>query len=228
MPIVKKTTAYKQTTKRTAKGASPKKKPALKKIRAKKSTPEKKAAQKTVLFLHSAGPQGPGQGSSGFVSHLKRELGPGFSILHPKMPKPQAPDYGPWKAMLKKVLSGLKGEVILIGHSLGGSVLLKYLSEEKVKIRIPALFLVATPFWGEKGWEYDMFRLRDGFAEKIPSIPFVFLYHSRKDEIVEFRHLKRYADELPKALLRPLPGNVHVFDEKGLSDLVADLKAIDG
>ena len=215
MPTVKKPTALKKTAK-----------PTVKKI-VKGAGPKKKTAQKkTVLFLHSAGPQGPGQGSSGFVRHLKKELGSGFSILAPKMPKPQAPDYGPWKAMLKKILSGLKGEVILIGHSLGGSVLLKYLSEEKVKVRIPALFLAATPFWGEKGWEYDMFRLQDGFAKKLPAIPFIFLYHSRKDEVVEFRHLKRYADELPKALLRPIAGSEHVFDEAGLPELVADLKAI--
>jgi uncharacterized protein len=192
----------------------------------KKTLPKRTTPKKTVLFLHSAGPQGPGQGSSGLVGHLKKELGAGFSILAPKMPKPQAPDYGPWKAKLAKILSGLKGDVILIGHSLGGSVLLKYLSEEKVKIRIPALFLAATPFWGEKGWEYDVFRLRDGFAKKLPAIPFIFIYHSRKDEVVEFRHLKRYTDELPKALLRPIPGNSHVFDEAGLPELIADLKAI--
>lgn len=210
--------------------------PALKKTAPKKSAPKKPpgkkpaakkpSAKKTVLFLHSAGPQGPGQGSSEFVRYLKRELGSGFSVLAPKLPRPQAPDYGPWKAKLAAILSGMKGDVILIGHSLGGSVLLKYLSEEKVKIRIPALFLAATPFWGEKGWEYDMFRLQDGFAKKLPAIPFIFLYHSRKDEVVEFRHLKRYADKLPKALLRPISGNSHVFDEAGLPEMVADLKAI--
>jgi serine hydrolase len=223
MPTIKKSTAHKKTAKRVAKKTAKK---TAKKIMKGASPKKKTAPKKTILFLHSAGPQGPGQGSSGFVGHLKKELGSGFSILAPKMPKPQAPDYGLWKAMLKKILSGLKGDVILIGHSLGGSVLLKYLSEEKVKIRIPALFLAATPFWGEKGWEYDVFRLQDGFAKKLPAIPFIFLYHSRKDEVVEFRHLKRYADELPKALLRPIAGSEHVFDEKGLPELVADLKAI--
>ncbi len=218
MPTVKKPTARNKTPARS--------KPAARIKPTTRNKTAKKAAKKTVLFLHSAGPQGPGQGSRGFVSHLKKELGSGFSILAPKMPKPQAPDYGPWKAMLKKILSGLKGDVILIGHSLGGSVLLKYLSEEKVKVRIPALFLAATPFWGEKGWEYDMFRLQDGFAKKLPAIPFIFLYHSRKDEVVEFRHFKRYAAELPKALLRPIAGSEHVFDEAGLPELVADIKAI--
>jgi hypothetical protein len=71
-----------------------------------------------------------------------------------------------------------------------------------------------------------MFRLQDGFAKKLPPIPFIFLYHSRKDEVVEFRHLKLYADKLPKALLRPISGNSHVFDEAGLPEMVADLKAI--
>nr|WP_235788441.1 alpha/beta hydrolase [Salipaludibacillus sp. CUR1] len=45
------------------------------------------------------------------------------------MPNPENPEYILWKKQLEKELDKLNGDVILVGHSLGGSVLLKYLSE---------------------------------------------------------------------------------------------------
>src|SRR5687767_8026656 len=95
MPALKKTDPKK---------SAPKKRP-VKKTAAKKPAVKKPTAKKTVLFLHSAGPQGPGQGSSEFVRHLKKELGPGYSVLAPKLPRPQDPDYAPWKAKLAATLS---------------------------------------------------------------------------------------------------------------------------
>jgi hypothetical protein len=44
---------------------------------------------------------------------------------------------------------------ILIGHSLGGSFLLKYVSEEKIGKTIAGIFLIATPYWGGAGWQYE-------------------------------------------------------------------------
>lgn len=175
-----------------------------------------------ILFLHSAGPQGPHQGSSDLIAYLKKGLGSVYQFTAPKLPRPEAPDYLRWKAKLAAVLKGMKGEVILIGHSLGGSVFLKYLSEEKVKIKISALFLAATPYWGEKGWEYEAFYLKDGFARSLPPIPKVVVYHSRKDPVVAFGHAKRYAAALPGATLRALKGDSHAF-EGGLPELLEDV-----
>ena len=78
--------------------------------------------KKQVFFLHSAGAQGPHEGSSDLVAWLKKELGTGYEIMHPIMPHPESPDYALWKAKLKKELPKLEGEIILIGHSIGGSV----------------------------------------------------------------------------------------------------------
>lgn len=85
---------------------------------------------KQVFFLHSAGAQGPHEGSSDLVAWLKDALGSECHVLHPKMPNPKEPDYQAWKAELRKELAKLSGEVTFVGHSLGGSVLLKYLAEE--------------------------------------------------------------------------------------------------
>jgi predicted alpha/beta hydrolase family esterase len=82
-----------------------------------------------ILFLHSAGAQGPNEGSSDLVAYLGRELGPKYRIASPIMPDPGHPSYKGWKTQLEKQLDMVDDEIILVGHSLGGSVLLKYFSE---------------------------------------------------------------------------------------------------
>jgi predicted alpha/beta hydrolase family esterase len=65
-----------------------------------------------------------------------------------------------WIVQLEKELSTLDGELILIGHSLGGSVLLKYLSEEDCHQSISGLYMIATPYWDKYGdWQNNEYTL---------------------------------------------------------------------
>src|ERR1700712_3766167 len=107
-----------------------------------------KNKQQEILFAHSAGPQyGPGKGSYDLVMYLKAKLPGEFDIRFPIIEKPSSPSYAKFKKMFALMFAKINGPVILIGHSLGGSTLLKYLSEEKPEISIAALFLVSTPHW---------------------------------------------------------------------------------
>lgn len=180
----------------------------------------------TIFFIHSAGPQGPGQGSSGFLSILKKSLGSGYEIRHPKMPDPGNPDYAPWRDRIAKEFAKLDEGSIIIGHSLGGSVLLKYFSEEKHDAKHLALFIVATPFWGLKGWEYDAFHLKRGFSKKLPRFGKIFLYRSLDDDVVTHEHLVRYAKTIPQALVREVDGLGHTFDTGECRELTRDLKSL--
>jgi len=148
-----------------------------------------------------------------------------YEILHPEMPHPDYPKYKAWKSSVKKAFVKLRDDVLLIGHSLGGSVLLKFLSEEAspVPVRIAGLFLIAAPYWGKKDWEVQEFALREDFAAKLPSIPVIHLYHSRGDEFVPSDHVKEYKKRLPQAGLHEFGGNDHIF-LSGLPELVQDVK----
>jgi predicted alpha/beta hydrolase family esterase len=101
--------------------------------------------KKQILFIHSAGPQGRGQGSSGLIQFLEKELGDVFDFIHPDMPDPENPTYKEWRSRLRLEFSGLRKDAILVGHSIGGSALLKFLSEEFVDGPFSGLFLVAAP-----------------------------------------------------------------------------------
>lgn len=179
--------------------------------------------KKDVLFIHSAGPQGHHEGSDYLVTYLRDTLGSGYRILLPEMPDPENPNYIAWKGKLKKELAAMEDSLILIGHSLGASVVLKYLSEESIQKSISGLFLIGAVYWGKKNWEVKEYILHKDFSLKIAHIPQVFLYHSKDDEVVPVTHLRYFAEKLPKARVREFDNRGHLFG-KGFPELVDDIK----
>lgn len=123
---------------------------------------------------------------------------------------------------LKKNWFALNSEMILIGHSLGGSILLKYLSEKKLDKPIAGIFLIVAPYWGAEDWQVDEYTLREGFTAKLPEVPRIFFYHSHDDDIVPFAHLALYAEKLPQATIRALDVGGHQFNND-LSEVASDI-----
>ena len=178
-----------------------------------------------VLFIHSAGSQSGGQGSSPFLNHLRDGLGSSYKVNAPKMPAPTTPSYERWKEELQKHLSSNKHPCILIGHSLGGSVLLKYLSEQSPDIHLDGIFIVAAPYWGSKDWQVEEFILRKNFAKAFPKDLRIFLYQSCDDEVAPVSHLTLYSDAIPEARIRRLDGGGHAF-KSGLFELIQDIRQL--
>ena len=177
-------------------------------------------ATRRVLFVHGAGGEAFGEDEPLFRS-LREALGPDFAVEYPEMPDGDAPEFGKWGARISRELSASDGEVILVGHSLGASTLLKYLSEEQIERPIAGLFLIATPFWGTKDWEAE-YALREDFPAALPEDMPIFLYHSRDDEWVPFAHLALYAERLPQATVRGFDGRGHQFGDD-LSEVAEDI-----
>jgi uncharacterized protein len=179
---------------------------------------------KQILFIHSAGPQDPGNGSSALIAHLKNSLNGHFNIIAPMMPDPEHPSYALWKMKLEKEFARADNDVVLIGHSLGGSVLLKYLSEEEVDKKIKALFVIASPFWGKENWRVKDYILDPDFGNKISNlVAQIYFYHSHDDELVPFDHLRQYQKRIPKAVIRAVNNGGHCFDKYDLSEFIADI-----
>jgi predicted alpha/beta hydrolase family esterase len=125
-------------------------------------------------------------------------------------------------------LTALNDPVLLLGHSVGASMLLKFLSENAVASIIGGIFLIATPFWGGDGWRYEGFTrlaLPEGFAARLPAGAPIFLYHSRDDEVVPFAHLGLYAQRLPQATIRELDGRRHQLNND-LSEVAEDIRGL--
>ncbi|MBV9733680.1 MAG: serine hydrolase family protein [Verrucomicrobia bacterium] len=180
-----------------------------------------------ILFIQGGG-AGAHSADESLVGYLRSVLGPSYEVRYPIMPNEEDPEYERWRIAITKELTVLTGDVILIGHSLGGSFLLKYLSEEKVETTIAGVFLIAAPYWGGNGWRYEGYErvgLREDFVSKLPQGVPLYLYHSRDDEIVPFAHLSLYAEKLPAAAIRVVEGRGHQF-ANNLCEIVADLTSL--
>jgi hypothetical protein len=140
------------------------------------------------------------------------------------MPDEDSPRSDAWKREILRLLEPLEGPVILVGHSLGGSILFKLLSEEPVSARIAGVFGIAVPDWGAQGWDVAEYALREGFASHLPDCPIV-LYHSRDDEIVSFDHLALYKAAAPQIITREADGRDHQYNED-LTDVAADIRRL--
>ncbi|MBD8015975.1 alpha/beta hydrolase [Microbacterium sp. APC 3898] len=177
-----------------------------------------------VLFIHSAGPQGEQEGSWGLVHYLRNELGTAYEVRAPAMPNPEDPKYENWKKRLKEEIASLGDGAVLVGHSIGGSALLKFLSEEEMGKSFAKLISVAAPFWGkDEDWQLEDFTLAEDFVSRNSLLPDVVLFHSIGDDTVPFKHLEKYMENLPSATIKQIPGNDHVFQE-GLQELVDEIR----
>lgn len=157
-----------------------------------------------VVFVHGAG-AGAHREDQRLVDDLAQELGPGFTITYPAMPDEEDPRFGPWGDLLAEVMPEPGGDLVLVGHSFGASVLLKTVAAAEVPDQIVGLFLLATPFWGGDGWRYEGFETLEVSPELASHLPEglpIFLYHCRDDEIVPFEHLDMFSRVLPQATPR--------------------------
>jgi predicted alpha/beta hydrolase family esterase len=180
--------------------------------------------KRQVLFIHGGG-QGAYEADKELAANLRDELGAAYDVRCPEMPDEESPEYEAWKEEIEQELATLDGEVILVGHSLGALILLKYVSEVKMGKPVAGLFLVATPYVGTGGWEFEEDALREDFAATLPLRLPVFLYHSHDDEVVPFAHLALYEAKLPQATIHEFDGRGHQFDND-LSEVARAIKSL--
>lgn len=179
-----------------------------------------------ILFVQGGG-EGAYAADRQLVASLRRTLGASYEIRYPRMPDEKDPAYEKWKPFIEKELAKLEGVAIVMGHSLGGSFLLKFLVEEKPRKKIAGIFLIATPYWGGNGWRYEGYErvaLPEDFDTRLPRGASVFIYHSRNDEIVPYAHMALYAEKLPQAQIRSLDRGHQLNND--VSEVTADIKTL--
>ena len=101
-----------------------------------------------VLFVQGGGNGVHDEWDNEIVDSLERELGPDYTVRYPRMPNEADPTYADWKAALKREFAGLDEGAILIGHSIGGTILIRTIADDPPKQTIGGIFLIAAPFVG--------------------------------------------------------------------------------
>ena len=177
-----------------------------------------------VLFIQGGG-EGAHKEDALLAASLQKALGSEYDVRYPQMPGESEPDMQTWKAKIARELDAQDGMVILVGHSMGASILLNYLSDQEVAKPISGLFLLAAPSWDKEKWNFDDLRLPGDLSAKLSRIPRIFLYHNRDDEIVPFSHLALHAARLPRAAIREGDRGGHQFSND-LANVAGDIRTV--
>ena len=114
-------------------------------------------------MIHGAGKPRRRQGRVYWEPLLGDTLGRGYRVLAPRMPRPEHPQYWTWARRIDELIRRTRRPV-LVGHSFGASVLLKYLAETVRRPTPAGLFLVAMPFWGP---DFPEFALPPDFGARL-------------------------------------------------------------
>jgi uncharacterized protein len=133
--------------------------------------------------------------------YLKDKLGKNFEIIKPRMPLQENAKYSDWKIYFERHIPLLGENLILIGNSLGGIFLAKYLSENKLPRKALLVYLICAPFDGTHSNE-DLvggFKLKTDFSLMEKNTKKLTMLFSADDECVPPYHAKKYREKLPNA-----------------------------
>ena len=179
-----------------------------------------------VLFVQGGGEGVHDRWDDKLVDSLREELGPAYEIRYPVMPNEADPQYSAWKPVLQRELAALAPGAIVVGHSVGATILVNLLAEWTPPVDLGAICLIAAPFIGAGGWESDEIEPRPDLAARLPREVPIFLYHGRTDDTVPFAHVELYARAVPRARVRRLEGRDHQLDNR-LSEVATDIRGLD-
>ena len=179
---------------------------------------------KQIIFFQGGGSKEDYEADGKLVASLQSNLGSRYSIHYPLLPNDETPDFGRIKQISHEIAASEDG-VILVAHSLGASMLLKCLSETKIKKQIAGVFLLATPFWnGSEDWVKAL-KLQRDFAKHLDNTIPMYFYHCRDDQEVPFDHLKTYKQHIPWATFREISTGGHQFNND-LTLVAKDIQSI--
>lgn len=182
-------------------------------------------AKRQVLFVQGGGKGTHDDWDSRLVESLRRELGRDYDVRYPRMPGEETPTYRTWKVALVRELESLPRDAILVGHSLGATILLGVLAERVAVAELAAIFLLAPPFVGKGGWPAEDLQIAAGLGAQLPDGVPVHIFHGLEDDVVPPAHLDLYAHAVPQAHVHRLPGRDHQLNNN-LHEVAAAIAAI--
>jgi len=117
------------------------------------------------------------------------------------MPLSDNAKYNDWKIYFERFFPYLRHNIILIGTSLGGIFLAKYLSEHKFPKKILSTYLICSPFDNTLHSE-DLvggFKLKSNLTLLEKNSRNLYLMFSRDDDVVPITHAEKFRKKLKNA-----------------------------
>jgi len=134
-------------------------------------------------------------------AYLDKKLKNDFQIIKPRMPRQDGAKYNEWAIHFKRFFPKLRNNIILIGKSLGGIFLAKYLSENKFPKKILSTYLVCPPFDNTLPTENLVggFKLKSDLSLLEKNSKNLYLLFSKNDPVVPPSQAEKYAAKLKNA-----------------------------
>ena len=165
-----------------------------------------------ILFIQGGGSGTHDDWDNKLVDSLARELGDAFEIRYPRMPGEDDPSYATWGPAIRREIAGLGDGATVVGHSVGGTLLLRTLAEQPPAGRPGAIVMLAAPFVGDGGWPDHEFEMPLDLGARLPQGVPVHLFHGLEDDTAPPEHARLYARLIPQAQVHLLPGRDHQMD----------------
>ncbi len=181
--------------------------------------------KKQILFVQGGGAGTHDEWDKKLVDSLARELGPGYDIRYPRMPEEADPSFVGWKTALAGEVAKLDDGAMLVGHSIGGTILIAALAEAAPGRVLCGVFLVAAPFVGTGGWPGEDIRMMDDLGVRLPPDTPIFLYHGSEDDTAPIAHVELYERAISGAVVRRLHGRDHQLNND-LAVLADDVRTL--
>lgn len=150
-------------------------------------------------------PHNPSPSHNHWFPWLQRQLIlRGILTQTPEMPTPYDARYEEWASVIEQF--DITEETILIGHSLGGGFLVRWLSESKIKVGRVALIAPWLDPNKELTTGFFDFSIDSELAKKAKDITVFISYDDDQEELTSFQILK---DTIPGLKIREFDGKGH-------------------
>jgi predicted alpha/beta hydrolase family esterase len=161
------------------------------------------------LFVQGGGAGVHDDWDAALCDSLRRHLGAGAQVRYPRMADEDGPGFATWSQDIRSELGRLDDGAVVVGHSIGGTVLVQTLRVDSPACSLGMIVLIGAPFVGERGWPADGFEFSSELgAELPPGVP-VHVFHGLEDDVVPPSHADLYAAAVPQAVVHRLPERDH-------------------
>jgi len=163
----------------------------------------------TMLFIQGGGQGTHDEWDNKLVDSLRRHLVGDFKIRYPRMPAEDDPGEATWGPAIRQQLASLENGAIVIGHSVGATILVHLLTQETPRTHLGAIVLLSAPFVGADGWPATELELPSDLGALLPKDVPIHVFHGLDDDTVPPAHANLYGRAIPQAHVHLLPGRDH-------------------
>jgi uncharacterized protein len=123
------------------------------------------------------------------IDELKKR---GHEVVAPQLPDAENPDEQAWTEALLEEVKNVDDETIVIGHSLGGAMALRFLEAVEARSTPKACLLISTPWMIQSDKFRGFFMSELDFEVLMWKVSRFALLHSKDDDVIPFDHAQKY------------------------------------